>query len=200
VTGANGERLVWLPGPQGRPVGRPPAAVEEQPRLRRDADGAAAGPETTASLAAWPAAAMADRVPAELALAYAATPPPDAAARPAPPAMTRAIKQAALPAAALAPASAPPPAAAALRPGQSINDPWLRGVVVAPSVHYSMSVTILGAQDYRYLRTFMYKPSSAVAMAFCLDPYSGMTSQSFDGPAISFLPTVTFSNRTASLD
>jgi uncharacterized protein YcbK (DUF882 family) len=208
MTAVNGERLVWRPGPHGRPVIRPPAAVEEQPRLLRGADLAVASPDTTVGLAALPAAAIRDRVPAELALAYAASPPPEVAARPVPPATTRAVKQAALPAAAIAPAGALPATTAVPRStlatpspwGQSIDNPWLRGVVMAPSVHYSMSVNILGAQDYRYLRTFIYKPPSAVAMAFGLDPYSGMTSQSFDGPAISFVPTVTFSNRTASLD
>jgi uncharacterized protein YcbK (DUF882 family) len=209
MIGVNGQRLVWQPGPQGRPAIRPPAAVEEQPQLLQGADLAAASPDTAVGLAAVPAAAIRDRVPAEVAFAYAASPPPDIAARSVPPATTRAIKQAALPAAALAPTHALPAAITvprstvatpSPRAGQSMDDPWLRGVVMAPSVHYSMSVSILGAQNYRYLRTFIYKPPAAVAMAFNLDPYSGMTSQSFDGPAISFVQTITFSNRTASLE
>jgi hypothetical protein len=80
------------------------------------------------------------------------------------------------------------------------NDPWLRGIVMTPSVHYSLSVSLLGAPDYRTLRPLMQKPRTTVAMIFSNDPGLGLTSVKFSGPAVSFLPTITYQTRTAGLN
>ena len=85
------------------------------------------------------------------------------------------------------------------RPGQRFDNPWLRGVIMAPSVHYSMSVAAIGHQDYRTLAPFMHKPRTVLAMVFTADPHFGLTSVAFDGPAVAFMPTVTFVTRTAGL-
>ena len=206
--GSGGGRFAWLTGPQGRPVEPAPApaparvAATEPPRPPADIPNV--DPETTASLSSWPD--RNDRVPARDALAYAVAPPAD----------EDAPRSAALPAAsarlappATAPATRPTPApaapAAAIRPGQRSDNPWLSSLVIAPSVHYSMSVAAFGAPDYRQLARLMQKPATVIAMTFAADPQPGMTSYSFNGPAIAFLPTVTFATarspaRTASLN
>src|SRR5947209_34181 len=58
-----GQKLVWIAGPEGRPAPRPPQEIVV----------ASADPEPTAGLGASSEFAK-DRVPAEIALAYAATP------------------------------------------------------------------------------------------------------------------------------
>jgi hypothetical protein len=82
---------------------------------------------------------------------------------------------------------------------QSFDDIWLRAVVLAPDMHNFMSATLLGAPDYRDLRTLMRKPTSALAMTFSSDPMAGMNATRFSGQAIVFLDTVTFVTRTAFL-
>jgi hypothetical protein len=181
-----GQQLVWITGPQGQPAPRPPQEIAV----------ASADPDTIASISASPDFAK-DRVPAQIALAYAAAIPaaaPELPARPAPMGVLGAPAPVAAPAAVAAAA----PELHAFR-GEKINDPWLRGIVVAPSVQYSMHVSVLGPTDYRALRPLFAKPSFAVAMAFSEDPHSGMGTDTFGGAAVSFVPTVTFSSRTAQL-
>jgi len=72
-------------------------------------------------------------------------------------------------------------------------------VVMAPSVQYSMHVSVLGPTDYRTLRPLFAKPSFALAMIFSDDPHFGMNADAFGGAAVAFLPTITFSSRTAGL-
>src|SRR5947199_7243367 len=76
--------------------------------------------------------------------------------------------------------------------GQRYNDPWLRGITLATSVHYEMNVSVYGKLDVRQVRTMMIKPVSSVAMAFGSDPYDGMQTLRFAGAAVTFVPTVTF--------
>jgi uncharacterized protein YcbK (DUF882 family) len=177
-----GQRLVWIAGPEGRPAPRPPQEIVV----------ASADPGPTAGLGASSEFAK-DRVPAEIALAYAATPAAtlESPPRPAPMGVLGA------PAPAVAPAVAGP-APVAFR-GEKINDPWLRGVVMAPSVQYSMHVSVLGPTDYRTLRPLFAKPSFALAMIFSDDPHFGMNADTFGGAAVAFLPTITFALRTAGL-
>jgi hypothetical protein len=80
------------------------------------------------------------------------------------------------------------------------DNPWLRGLVIAPSVHYSMSVAAFGTPDYRQITRLMQKPASVLAMTFAADPQPGMTSYSFTGAAVAFLPTLSFKTRTAALN
>jgi uncharacterized protein YcbK (DUF882 family) len=177
-----GQKLVWIAGPEGRPAPRPPQEIVV----------ASADPEPTAGLGASSEFAK-DRVPAEIALAYAAT--PAAALEPPPRAAPMGVLGA--PAPAVVPAVAGP-APVAFR-GEKIHDPWLRGVVMAPSVQYSMHVSVLGPTDYRTLRPLFAKPSFALAMIFSDDPHFGMNADTFGGAAVAFLPTITFALRTAGL-
>jgi uncharacterized protein YcbK (DUF882 family) len=193
--GAGGQRFVWLTGHQGRPAEPAPIQTAAVQPPRPPAEIPNVDQETTASLSSWPD--RNDRVPLEQTLAYAAAPPRDldaersaplpGSARPTPPpaaAVTRSLS-----------ASVEP---AAGRPAPRGDNPWLRSLVIAPSVHYSMSVAAFGAPDYRQLARLMQKPSSVLAMTFSADPQPGMTSYSFSGPAVAFLPTVTLAARATA--
>jgi uncharacterized protein YcbK (DUF882 family) len=194
--GSGGQRFVWLTGPQGRPVEATVTRTAAVEPPRPPADIPNVEEETTASLSSWPD--RTDRLPAKQTLAYAAEPPRDIE-----------VERAAPPPAAAAPV-APAPAAtrsfsaplAAARPGQRSDNPWLRGLVISPSVHYSMSVAAFGAPDYKQIARLMQKPSSVLAMTFTADPQPGVTSYSFSGAAVAFLPTITLAAhaRTAALN
>jgi uncharacterized protein YcbK (DUF882 family) len=197
AAGSGGQRFVWLTGPQGRPVDPPPpaparAAAPEPPRPPAEIPNAE--PEPTGSLSSWPD--RGDRVPVEKALAYAApapreeiqrTPPPAAPARAAAPTapVTRSL-------------AAPVERAADVRPGMRSDNPWLRSLMISPSVHYAMSVAAFGKPDYRQIASLMHKPTSVLAMTFSTDPQPDTASFAFTGPAVAFLPT--FKTRAASLN
>jgi uncharacterized protein YcbK (DUF882 family) len=152
--------------------------------------------------------AVSDRVPPEIALAYAARAssanPPAArlavaaahpVVRPAPAVITR--KGAAT--LAIKPAESMPTSHLA-KTADRLNDPWLRGLTLVASVHDSMTVTRFGDPDYARLVQFMQKPDSAVVMTFSHDPHLGMTDGAFTGGAIVFQPTITFADQfTAAL-
>jgi hypothetical protein len=92
--------------------------------------------------------------------------------------------------------------AAAIRPvkaGERLNDPWLRGLVIAPSLQNSMVTTTFGVPDFRTLSAFMQKPAKAVMMTFSGDPHLGMSYDAFSGSAVVFQATVTFGMKTAAL-
>ena len=84
---------------------------------------------------------------------------------------------------------------------ERLDDPWLRGLVLAPNVQNSLVVTQVGDPDFAGLTQFMKKPASAVLMTFSSDPHLGMTDGQFTGSAVVFPTTVTFGapRRTASL-
>jgi uncharacterized protein YcbK (DUF882 family) len=202
VAVSGNQRFVWLTGPQGHPVEPAPPPV-----TRAAAAAAAAAPprppaeipnaeqETTSSLSSWPDDAQ--PAPAGKVLAYAAPASREDFQRAAPPPATSAR---------LAPSAAPPTRslaaavepAAAVRPGMRSDNPWLRGLVISPSVHYAMRVAVFGKPDYRQIATLMQKPTTVLAMTFSADPQPGMTSYSFSGPAVGFLPTM--KTRTAALN
>ncbi len=83
--------------------------------------------------------------------------------------------------------------------GMRYDDPWLRAMIMAPSLWDSMTATLYGTPDLSELRTLMRKPSSALTMSFNDDPYSGMSPDRFRGDAVVFLTTHPFAQRTASL-
>jgi uncharacterized protein YcbK (DUF882 family) len=196
AAGSGNQRFVWLTGPQGHPVEpAPPAptrtAAAEPPRPPAEIPNAEQEP--TGSLTSWPD--RSEHAPAPPALAYAAPAPREEIERtpPAPPAassgrtapLTRSL-------------AAPVERAADVRPGMRSDNPWLRGLVISPSVHYAMSVAMFGRPDYRQLAALMHKPGAVLAMTFSADPQRGMTSYSFTGPAVAFLATV--KTRTAALN
>jgi len=80
-----------------------------------------------------------------------------------------------------------------------LDDPWLRGLVLASSVQNSLVVTQVGDPDFASLAQYMRKPTSSVLMTFSNDPHLGMTADRFRGSAVVFPTTVTFSSRHASL-
>jgi uncharacterized protein YcbK (DUF882 family) len=79
------------------------------------------------------------------------------------------------------------------------RNPWLRAVVLSPSVHRFLTTAALGARDFRTLAAQMVKPASSVMMTFSADPNPGLDHEHFTGAAIVFVSTVSYSTRTASL-
>jgi hypothetical protein len=161
--------------PPARDVPRPPAEM---------AGAAAARAETTASITSWLNDAdfgKPDRVPTNVALAYAANAAADTASGA--PSLSRLVA----PMSATTQIARIPPKA-----GQRYNDPWMRGITLATSVHYGMNVTVYGKLDVAQVRMMMIKPVSTIAMGFGGDPYEGMQTLKFAGAAVTFLPTVTF--------
>ena len=197
-------RYVWRVGAQ--PVATRDATVVSKrapaPRARPEMVVASAVPITTASVP-WPTGGRDDRVPSEIALAYAAEPAaPRAGAVAAAPmgvfkppaASTARPRQAAR-------TAAPTPAARAIAPsGKLTENPWMRGIMLASSVQGALGVTVFGPPSYRALTPLMHKPASAIANTFADDPGFGMTSGGFAGAAVSFVPMVTFGTITAGLN
>ena len=150
------------------------------------------GREVTASIGPFP---NHDRVPADVALAYAAQTAGRSAERASAMVTSKGTTSTAgKPSEAIAPSRLTPAA-------ERLDDPWLRGLVLATSVQNSLVVTQVGDPDFAGLTQFMKKPGSAVLMTFSSDPHLGMTDGQFTGSAVVFPTTVTFgaSRRTASL-
>ena len=64
-----------------------------------------------------------------------------------------------------------------------------------------MRVAVLGPTDYRNLQPLLAKPRAVVAMGFSVDSQVGLVSQSFEGAAVAFVPTVAFTpSRAAALN
>ena len=204
------------------------------PPSSTSAAGRPSAPDTTASTVTWPVRkADNDRLPTDLALAYASPLVPGAATamRPEPMAklaathdnVTTVAKKTVVRTASLEPVAhhAEPTAHAAAEPpatrvaglngptvttkvvvanaGMRYDDPWLRAMIMAPSLWDSMTATLYGTADLSELRTLMRKPSSALTLSFGEDPYSGMSPSRFRGEAVVFLATRAFTQRTASL-
>jgi uncharacterized protein YcbK (DUF882 family) len=149
--------------------------------------------ETTASAGPF---TRPDRVPPDIALAYAVQAGASPEARPAPPARPSSVA---------AVITRKPGGTVAVKPavGRSANlfdDPWMRGLALVTRVQDTMVVTRFGDPDYTRLIEFMQKPRSAVLMTFTQDPYLGMTDKTFSGNAVVFQATITFGDqRTAAL-
>jgi uncharacterized protein YcbK (DUF882 family) len=80
-----------------------------------------------------------------------------------------------------------------------LNDPWLRAVVVSPSVEHYLSISALGMRDFRSLADLMVKPANSVMMTFSADPAPGLQYNHFSGNAVVFTPTISYTLRTAQL-
>ena len=173
---------------------------------------AAAKADTTGAVAPWPmkVADAGDRVPSELALAYAqanqapqapvtrsltapnAAPPNAAAFQP-----TR-VADAANRTAPIQTASAA--AAPTLKAGTPPDDLWLRALVLAPDLQNYLTATVLGQSDMRELLPLMEKPDAVVTMGFGNDPNLGLATDRFTGVAVVFVPTTVFEKKqTAAL-
>jgi hypothetical protein len=79
------------------------------------------------------------------------------------------------------------------------QDPWMRALIMSPSTHDSLHVTVFGDPDLTRLSSLMVKPRSALAMTFCDDPHQGLVTGRFTGSATAYLATVNFITRTAAL-
>lgn len=203
-----GARGFWHGQPEAAEAtpSRPGAPARSAGSARRPAASvvASADPETTASLPPLlrnergaedgTVGALAYAAPTEAPVATRAAPMGASLGRSTQPDTSIAVKR-------NADRSAPVPLgnpATAFKAGDRVNDPWLRAMVLTPSLNL-MSTSMLSKPDYRNLTPFMQKPKSAVMMTFSDDPYIGMGSDKFGGSAVVFVSTMTFGARTASL-
>ncbi|MDQ2954422.1 MAG: DUF882 domain-containing protein [Pseudomonadota bacterium] len=191
---------------QGLPEPTPRSApVELSAARQRPIQTASADP--TASIGPFPAP---DRVPADVALAYAAQaelpvrrPEPMGSAMPRPVAVgasgtsiarkSSGDRPSEVQSTPVAPWSGP------AMVGDRFDEPWLRAVTMTPSLQGFMNTTLLGTPNFRELRPLFRKPATALVMTFSADPHLGMTSEKFSGSAVVFLATATFVTRTAAL-
>ena len=189
---SKGQRLAWRTGPQPAAANGASAPAKAPPIPRPRPVLASAGPETTASLPRWPGESSEDRAPSELVLAYAAP----GAAEPGRLGPMGALQ----PAASVVRKTPPDRSADRMPPVRRLGEnPWLRGLIAAPSVQTSLAVTVVGPADYRALARLMHKPQSSIANRFADEPEFGLTTESFSGRAVGLVPTVTFGTLTAEL-
>ena len=87
----------------------------------------------------------------------------------------------------------------ALQNAARLDDPWLRAIVLSPSVRGFLTTLALGSRDFTALAALMVKPESSVMMTFSSNPNFGLESDHFSGSAIVFMPTVSYPTRTADL-
>ena len=82
-----------------------------------------------------------------------------------------------------------------------LANPWLRAIVLSPSVKRFLTTVALGDRDFRALASLMVKPKNAVKMTFSADPNPGLAPDHFNGAAIVFVSTVNYTTptHTASL-
>ena len=190
---------------------QPDGAAAAQPRNTRGVEVASADPNATGSVGPLPGASD-DRVPPQLALAYAEqlNSPSHAIAMAARAAVDRAgavIGESETTVAVKGVNDQPKTsvqkaiqlAAAAVKVSERLDNPWLRAIILSPSVHRFLSTLAFGARDVTYLAGLMVKPASSVMMTFSADPNRGLSQDHFSGSAIVFLSTITYPTRTASL-
>jgi hypothetical protein len=191
--------------------GQPDSADAARPKSARGVEVASADPSATGSVAPLPGASD-DRVPPQLALAYAEQPdsPSHAIAVAARAAVDKAgmvIGESETTLAVKGVNDQPQTsvqkaiqlAVAAVKVSERLDNPWLRAIILSPSVHRFLSTLAFGARDVAYLAKLMEKPSSSVMMTFSADPNRGLSQDHFSGSAIVFLSTITYPTRTASL-
>ncbi len=92
----------------------------------------------------------------------------------------------------------PPLSPVAANAQRTVDSPWLRAAMHTPSFSTYMTATRIGAVDLRPLQELLYKPSLSVAMTFSPDPQLGMLASRFNGPAVVFLATTTFTTRSTA--
>jgi uncharacterized protein YcbK (DUF882 family) len=85
-----------------------------------------------------------------------------------------------------------------IKTGIRLENPWMRAVVLAPSVHRFLTTLALGTHDFRTLAALMVKPRRSVMMTFAADPNPGLDHDRFSGAAVVFVSTVNYSATTAA--
>jgi uncharacterized protein YcbK (DUF882 family) len=207
-------RGYWQGLPDGMSAARP-ATTTRSSRV----EVASAEADATGSVVPFTAAAE-DRVPPELALAYAEQPLASAQGIAQLRAAAAALPRAAASRAVVVPAgdsdttvavkrAGDRPASAvftvahkkssALQNAARLDDPWLRAIVLSPSVRGFLTTLALGSRDFTALAALMVKPEISVMMTFSSNPNFGLESDHFSGSAIVFMPTVSYPTRTADL-
>jgi uncharacterized protein YcbK (DUF882 family) len=187
------------------------SAVAAQPKSARGVEVASADPNATGTVVPLPGASD-DRVPPQLALAYAEQPdsPSHAIAVAARAAVDKAgvvIGESETTVAVKGVNDQPKTsvqkaiqlAVAAVKVSERLDNPWLRAIILSPSVQRFLSTLAFGARDVTYLASLMVKPASSVMMTFTSDPSRGLSQDHFSGSAVVFLSTITYPTRTASL-
>jgi uncharacterized protein YcbK (DUF882 family) len=172
-----------------------------------------ASADTTSAITPWPNA-FADRVPPQLALAYAQQTEPGipagtVTARTAP----MHVAQARLPRPQTGTTIAvkrtndePTSTIVAARPnggadqlqGARFDNPWLDAVLVSPDVRHFMTALMLGAENYRSLTALVEKPAQSVVMTFGPEPNPGLSADHFSGTAVGVISTVTYNKQAQS--
>jgi uncharacterized protein YcbK (DUF882 family) len=186
-----------------------PDAAAAQPKITRGVEVASADPSATGTVGPLPGASD-DRVPPQIALAYAEQSPSHAiavAARAATDKAGAVIGESETTVAVKGVNDQPKTsvqkaiqlAAAAVKVSERLDNPWLRAIILSPSVQRFLSTLAFGARDVTYLASLMVKPASSVMMTFTSDPNRGLSQDHFSGSAIVFLSTITYPTRTASL-
>lgn len=86
--------------------------------------------------------------------------------------------------------------------GQDPRGPWMRALMLTPSLASFMTMTRVGKTDLRWLGALLHRPTEALAITFGSDPQGGMVTSRFTGSAVVFLATAKFTTvqRTAWLD
>ena len=81
----------------------------------------------------------------------------------------------------------------------SVDKPWMRILLLSPSISNSASVTMLGNEDLTLMRKFFVKPQTVIKIGFSDDPMMGMASDHFSGSTNVKLKTVSFAEHSAAL-
>jgi uncharacterized protein YcbK (DUF882 family) len=95
-------------------------------------------------------------------------------------------------------AEKPPLAALAMGGAERADSPWLRAAMLTPSVRGFMTATRIGKIDPRWQHDLLHKPAQMLVMTFSADPHLGMVADRFDGDAVVFLATATFTKQTTA--
>ena len=146
--------------------------------------------------------------PADSVLSYARDIEPEAApqrakpatqaARPAPPAPNTTVASKAQADVPTLVNSAPPSNEARIAADRRFEGPWMRALILTPSVERYMTTTLYGATDFRGLQPLLRTPTGMVVMAFAAEPQSTLSYRRFEGRAVSFLATATFLPRATA--
>ncbi|HYA07346.1 MAG TPA: DUF882 domain-containing protein [Xanthobacteraceae bacterium] len=200
-------RGYWQGPPDELRAANPLAAVADRRGAAANAD-----PDSTGSIGPF----ADDRASGERALAFAdasdaATAAPIGiaalraaalATREAVPAATTVATSGAADQAASALVTASASAMTVIKSGAHFANPWLRAVVLSPSVQRFLTTVTLGGRDLRALAALMIKPNNAVMMTFSAEPNPGLAQDHFSGAAIVFVSTInypTYPTHTAAL-
>jgi hypothetical protein len=72
------------------------------------------------------------------------------------------------------------------------DDPWMRTLILAPSVTHSLSVAGFAPPPASQARDLFAKPTITVANVFSTRPAPRHHTERFAGSAVAFVPTITF--------